>query len=311
MYFDLQINGALGIGFTSDTLTITEIRRISEELARHQVSGFCPTVITASFETQVASLRSLARSRREDVQLRERMPAFHLEGPYLSAEDGPRGAHPLEHVREPDWDEFRRLQDAAEGLIRLVTLAPERQGAIDFIGRLCASGVVVAVGHTAATPGQIRDATRAGAVLSTHLGNGSHAMLPRHDNYLWEQLACDDLMASIIADGHHLPASMLKVILRAKSASRMILISDASPLAGLPAGRYGHWGTEMEVSTTGRISVAGTPFLAGSGAFLDECVAHFAAVTGLAMTEAIAMASANPRRLLGLPPIPFTSAAVS
>lgn len=298
MYFDLQVNGALGIGFTSDSLTIDEIRTVSDLMLQHAVSGFCPTVITASFATQRASFAALAKAVQEP-ELRLRMPAFHLEGPYLSPEDGPRGAHPREHIREPNWGEFRRLQDAAEGNIRLVTLAPERPGAIEMIGRLCASGIVVALGHTAATPETIREAVQAGATLSTHLGNGSHALLPRHDNYFWEQLACDGLHASIIADGHHLPPALLKVILRAKTAERLILISDASPLAGLPAGRYQQWGAELEVKG-GRIGVAGTPYLAGSGAFLDDCVAHFVMATGIPFDDAARMASVNPRKLLSL-----------
>lgn len=303
MLFDLQINGALGIGFTSDALTTDQIRSVSDELARHRISGFCATVITSSFAVQEASFKALARARLEDVLLTERMPAFHLEGPWLSPDDGPRGAHPKEYIREPNWDEFRRLQDAAEGFIKLVTLAPEQPGALAFIGKLCTSGVVVAIGHTAASPAQIRDAVSAGARLSTHLGNGSHAMLPRHDNYLWEQLACDGLHASVIADGHHLPDALLKVIARVKRPEQLILTCDASPLAGLPAGCYKHWGAELEVSEAGRIGVAGTPFLAGSGAFLDECVEHFARVTGLPLETVLPMASANPRKLLGLPPV--------
>ena len=299
--FDLQVNGALGIGFTSDNLTLEEIRTVAVEMGRHHVGGFAPTVITSSFATIRNSFQALARAVEEDVALDRAMPAFHLEGPYIAAEDGPRGAHPLEHVRDPDWDEFRRWQDAAGGRIKIVTLAPERAGAIDFIGRLCADGIVAAIGHMAASPQQIRDAVSAGAKLSTHLGNGSHAMLPRHENYLWEQLAHDDLLASVIADGHHLPAALLKTIVRAKTTSRLILISDASPLAGLPPGLYQHWGADLDVEPSGRIGVAGTAYLAGSGAFLDDCVAHLIRTVGVSPVDAIAMASVNPRRLLGLP----------
>ena len=300
MLFDLQINGALGISFTADVLTTPQVRTVADELARHSISAFAPTVITASPETMLASFRALARACDEDVALFQAMPVFHMEGPYIAAEDGPRGAHPVQHVREPSWEEFERLQDAAGGRIKLITLAPELPGALDFIGRLRAAGIVVSLGHTAATPQQIRDAAKAGAKLSTHLGNGSHAMLPRHDNYLWEQLACDDLMASVIADGHHLPPALLKTIIRAKGVENVILTCDASPLAGCKPGRYSYWGAELEVAPSGRIGVAGTPYLAGSGAFLDACVEHLTNVTGVSRTDAIAMASANPRRLLGL-----------
>src|SRR5262249_12675635 len=148
-------------------------------------------------------LRTLGAACDTDPELAHATPAFHLEGPYISAEDGPRGAHPSAHVRPPDWEEFCRLQEAAGGRIRLVTLAPEREGALGVIERLVATGVVVALGHTAATGRQIHDAISAGARLSTHLGNGAHAVLPRHPNYIWEQLAADELWASIICDGHH------------------------------------------------------------------------------------------------------------
>jgi N-acetylglucosamine-6-phosphate deacetylase len=139
----------------------------------------------------------------------------------------------------------------------------------------------------------------AGAKLSTHLGNGSHPLLPRHENYIWEQLASDELAASVIADGHHLPDSMLKVIARAKP--NLILISDASPLAGQPPGRYQQWGADLVVEASGRIGVAGTPFLAGSGAFLDECVQYMMSAAKIPWREAIQMASVNPRKLLGIP----------
>ncbi len=130
-----------------------------------------------------------------------------------------RGAHPQSQCRRPDWDEFQRLQEAAGGRIRLVTLAPELPGACDFIARLTASSGIAAIGHTAAHGDQIRAAADAGAGLSTHLGNGSHRMLRRHPNYLWDQMAEDRLVATVIADGHHLPPEVLKTIVRASRPS--------------------------------------------------------------------------------------------
>lgn len=300
-FFDIQVNGALGVNFTSDTLTTDDICTVAVELARHHVGGFVPTVITASFETTRNSFTSLASACDADVALSRAMPAYHLEGPYISPVDGPRGAHPAEYVRDPDWDEFRRWQDVAGGRIRIVTLAPERPGALAMIGKLAALGIVAAIGHTAASPQEIRDAVAAGATLSTHLGNGSHPMLPRHENHLWEQMACDGLFASVIAEGHHLPTAMLVTIVRAKSPGRTILVSDLSPPAGLPPGRYRHWGTELDVQPGGRIALAGTSLLAGSGTFLDGCVAHLLRATSVTLAEAVAMASVNPRGLLGLP----------
>jgi N-acetylglucosamine-6-phosphate deacetylase len=301
--FDPQINGCAGRAFSSDRLTIDDVDAVIDVLRRHGVAGFCPTLVTNAFPVLQHGFRTLARACDADPERARCLPAFHLEGPYLSPEDGPRGAHARQYIRPPDLDEFNRLQEAAGGRIRLVTLAPETNGALAFIETLVAQGVVVALGHTAASPGQIRDAVRAGARLSTHLGNGAHALLPRHDNYLWEQLDAADLWASVIADGHHLPPAVLRCILRLKTPARTVLTCDASSLAGLPPGRYQEWGQEYEVLAGGKVVVPGTPFLAGSGLFTDTCVRHAVAVGGVDLADALAMAGARPRTLLRLPPL--------
>ena len=300
-FFDLQINGCDGISFNSPKLTVDGVRHVVDVCRTHGISRIYPTLVTNSFESIHHGFSTLAKAC-DDPALARALPGFHLEGPYICGEDGPRGAHPKAHVRRPSWDEFRRWQDAARGRIRLVTLAPELDGALAFIEKLAAAGVVVAIGHTAATGLQIRAAIRAGAKLSTHLGNGSHAMLPRHDNYIWEQLAADDLWASLICDGHHLPPALIKTFLRMKTPARTILTCDAGSLAGLPPGRYGDWGGEFEVLPEGKIVVPGTPFLAGSWAFTDRCVGHILNVADISLQEAVDMAGARPRELLGLPP---------
>jgi N-acetylglucosamine-6-phosphate deacetylase len=306
-FFDPQINGCLGISFNSPDLTPENVRTVADVCRAHGIGALCPTLITNGYDALRHGFATLARALDADADLARRMPCFHLEGPYLSGDDGPRGAHPKEHARDPDWDEFRRWQDAAGGRIRMVTVAPERAGALAFIERLTASGVVVAIGHTAATGAQIRDAVRAGAKTSTHLGNGCHATLPRHDNYLWEQLANDDLWASIITDGHHLPATIVKCVVRVKGLGRTLITSDASSLAGLPPGKYRAWGTDLEVLDSGKVVVSGTPYLAGSGHFTDVCVAQVARMAGLSLADAIDLATAQPRRLLGLPDTDLTA----
>lgn len=298
--FDLQINGCGGRSFNSPKLTVEDIEHIVAFCRQHGIAGLCPTLVTGPYDALAHGFATLRHACEHNADIAEAIPGFHLEGPYISPEDGPRGAHPRQHVRRPDWDEFRRLQDAASGRIRLVTLAPEHEDALGFIEQLVAAGVVVALGHTAAAGPRIRDAVRAGARLSTHLGNGSHALLPRHDNYLWEQLDCEDLWASVIADGHHLPPAILRCVLRIKSPARTILTCDASSLAGLPPGRYREWGQDFEVQAGGRVVVAGTPYLAGSGSFTDACVAHAVRVGGVSAADALDMAGARPRELLGL-----------
>jgi N-acetylglucosamine-6-phosphate deacetylase len=298
---DVQINGAHGKSFTV-VRTVAEVHGILDVCRRHGIGELCPTLITASADDLIRGFTFLAHACTIDADIRRAVVGFHLEGPYIAAEDGPRGAHPRAHVRPPDWDEFRRFQDAAAGRIVMVTLAPESPGALTMIEKLAASGVVVALGHTAASPAQIRDAVRAGARTSTHLGNGSHALLPRHDNYLWEQMASDELWASLIVDGHHLPASVVRTMVRAKTLDRLLLTCDASPYAGSPVGKYRDWDTELEVLPEGKIVVAGTPYLAGSWAFLDTCIAKLVEMTGISLADAVDLASAQPRRLLGLPP---------
>ncbi len=300
--FDLQINGCGGISFNSPALNDDAVRRVVAACQAHGIGAFCPTLITNAHTALLHGFAILRRICETDADLARSLPGFHLEGPYISPEDGPRGAHPRCHVRPPDWDEFRRLQDAAGGRIRLLTLAPEHEGALPLIEKATASGVVVALGHTAATRECIRAAIASGARLSTHLGNGSHALLPRHDNYLWEQLAADELWASVIADGHHLPPAILRCILRVKTPARTILTCDASSLAGLPPGRYREWGQEFEVRADGRIVVPGTVFLAGSGCFTDACIAHLLALGEVSLADVLDMASERPRQLLGLPP---------
>jgi N-acetylglucosamine-6-phosphate deacetylase len=299
---DVQINGCDNKSFGSPRLTRDDVRHVIGVCQRHGISEICPTLITGAYDDLVHGFTILRRACEEEPDLARAIVGIHLEGPYISPDDGPRGAHPLQHVRPSDWDEFRRFQDAAGGRIRMVTLAPERPGAIAFIEKLVAAGIVVAIGHTAASRSAIRDAVRAGARTSTHLGNGSHAVLPRHDNYLWEQAAADELWASLIVDGHHLPASVVRCLVRAKGLDRLLLTCDAGPLAGMPPGRYRDWETEMEILPQGKIVVAGTPFLAGSWVFTEMCVTKAMEFAGMSLGDAIDLASAQPRRLLGLPP---------
>ncbi|MFO1512037.1 MAG: hypothetical protein U1F83_03840 [Verrucomicrobiota bacterium] len=230
--FDLQVNGFGGVDFNNPTTPGEDVLRAIDLIRATGVTRFLPTLITSSFERFAQCARTLTDANHAAIV------GLHMEGPYIAAEDGPRGAHPREHVSRASIDDFERRQEAAGGKIRLVTLAPEVPGAMPLIEYLVGRGVRVAIGHTAATPEQILDAIKAGATLSTHLGNGCAQQLPRHPNFLWEQLAADELGASLIADGHHLPPATLKAMLRAKTPARTILITDATAAAGCAPGRY-------------------------------------------------------------------------
>src|SRR5262249_52307313 len=212
-WIDLQVNGFAGVDYNSWQTPQEEIARSLQALFSTGVTRFYPTVITGSPGDMRGALENLARAK-DTLTDGDAMDGFHVEGPHISPEDGPRGAHPKRWVRPPDVDEFRRWQDAARGHLRLVTVAPEWPQAPHYIEALAAQDIVVSIGHTNASGAQIADAVSAGATMSTHLGNGAHQVLQRHPNYIWEQLAEDRLVASFIADGVHLPASFLKVALR-------------------------------------------------------------------------------------------------
>lgn len=297
---DIQINGYDGVDFNDPDTNTEQIVAATRRLWRAGVTSFCPTIITESSDHISKCISNLVRATGESPEFARAMIGVHVEGPFISPEDGPRGAHPKRHARAPDWGEFQRWQDAAGGRIRIVTLAPEWPGAIDFIERAAASGVVVAIGHTAATPARIADAARAGARLSTHLGNGSHAKIDRHPNYIWEQLANDDLWASFIVDGHHLPPSVVKCFLRSKGVARSILVTDAIAAAGKPAGRYRLGNVEVEVTPARRVNLPGAPYLAGSVLEMPEAIAKTVQYSDATLDDALRMASANPAELLGI-----------
>ena len=228
------------------------------------------------------------------------MEAFHLEGPYISPDDGPRGAHPARWARPPSLDEFHRFQDAARGHIRLVTLSPEWPEAARFIEAIVREGVVASIGHTQATSDQIAAAVDAGATLSTHLGNGAHAVLPRR-NYIWDQLADDRLAASFIVDGIHLAKSFLNVALRAKGLERSILVTDAVMPAGCPPGRYRLGEIDVELADDESVRLAGGTRLAGSALRMDRAIQNVMRIAGLNLRDAIALATRNPARVGRIP----------
>ena len=297
---DLQVNGYGGHDLNAPGLTAETVGRLARALRAAGTTSFVPTIITASEARIVAALRAVAEARAADPWLARAIPFVHVEGPHISPQDGPRGAHAADQVRPPDVAEFVRWQAACGGLVGMVTLSPHFPGAPAYIAALAASGVQVAIGHTHASPEQIAAAVDAGAVLSTHLGNGAAAMLARHPNLIWAQLAEDRLGASFIADGHHLPAETLKSMLRAKGVARSVLISDAAALAGMPPGIYdAEIGGMVELREDGRLSMAGTPFLAGAARPIACGVAFVASFCGLTLADAVRMATENPGRFAG------------
>ena len=298
--FDPQINGHKGLWFSQGDLTPEQIIETLQPHFSFGITRMCPTLVTASFEQFASGFRAIHEACAQERWVSDLVPGIHMEGPYISTEDGPRGAHPLEHVRGADWDEFRRLQEAAGGRVCLVTLAPEVDNAIPFIEKAVDSGVTIAIGHTGATPEQIRAAVDAGARLSTHLGNGAHGVLRRHPNYIWEQLGDPRLTSSIITDGFHLPPSVIRTIVGVKGVDNTIITCDASGYAGCPVGVYDKGEVPVEILPDGRLVIAGQQqLLAGSGVETDTCVSHLCAVADVSLAEAINMAGRTAARLLG------------
>jgi N-acetylglucosamine-6-phosphate deacetylase len=299
-WIDLQVNGFAGVDYNSPASSHEQIALSIRAQFACGVTRFFPTVITGSPENITAALRNLAAAK-ESLAEGPAMEAFHLEGPYISPEDGPRGAHPARWVRPPDLNEFQRFQEAANGNIRLVTLSPEWPQAPAFIEKLVEKGVVASIGHTRASASQIADAVSAGATLSTHLGNGADAILPKHPNYLWEQLAEDRLAASFIVDGFHLPPSFLNVALRAKGLERSLLVTDAVMPAGCPPGLYKLGELDVELHPDGSVRLASGSRLAGSALRMDQAITNVMRTAGLSLREAATLATRNPARVGRVP----------
>jgi len=299
-FIDLQVNGYAGCDLNAESITPDLVIALMYRLFAVGVTTFVPTIITASEDRIVAALRAVGEARNRSPLVKHVIPFVHVEGPHISPADGPRGAHPRHQVRPPDTAEFERWQAASSGLVGMVTLSPHWDSALPYIVHLARRGCVVAIGHTDAEPSRIHETAAAGAVLSTHLGNGVAGDLPRHPNLLWAQLADDRLTASFIADGHHLPADTLKAMLRAKGTERSILVSDAVALAGMPSGSYAtSVGGNVELTAGGRIGIPGTRTLAGAALPLKAGIATVARLPGFSLGDAIQMATKNPGRFAG------------
>jgi N-acetylglucosamine-6-phosphate deacetylase len=295
---DIQINGYAGVDFSDQGLTREQMTKATFALWEAGITTYLPTVITRDHERLARSF-TLLSALRDDEVIGASIPGFHLEGPYISPVDGYRGAHPLQYVRPPDWQEFLTLQEAAQGEIRLIALAPETDGALPFIRNCRESGVVVSLAHHNADAETIDQAVEAGATLSGHLGNGCANEINRHHNPLWPQLANDGLSISIIADGAHLTREEVRTFYKVKGPEKTILVSDALSFAGLPPGIYKKDGVSYEV-TPDVVKFPSENVLAGAVQPVSRCLTNAMRFTGCTLQEAVRMASTNPARLLGL-----------
>lgn len=295
---DIQINGYMGVDFSDQKLTIEHIREATKALWKVGVTTFLPTVTTNDQKSLERSFTILANALNDD-EIGMSIPGFHLEGPYISPIQGFRGAHLEKYIRKPDWNEFSELQNAAHNGIRLITLAPEIDGAIPFIRKCVEKGVIVSLGHHNGSAEIIKQAVDAGASLSTHLGNGCANMINRWNNPLWPQLADDRLTATIIADGFHLNKEEVRCFYRMKGVGHTILVSDALDLAGLPPGEYIR-GERTVVLTPDVVKFPAENVLAGAASPISIGVSNIMKFTHCSLGNAIQMASSNPAKSLGL-----------
>ena len=292
---DLQVNGYSSCDLNAETVDSDVVIALVDRLAAAGVTTFLPTIITAREERIVTALRAIAKARRASARAAYAIPYVHVEGPFLSPEEGARGAHPREEVRPLSLAEFERWQAASGGLVGMITISPHWENAAAVVTALTAKGTYVALGHTHATSEQIHAAAAAGATLSTHLGNGISAVLPRHPNPIWAQLADDRLAATFIADGHHLPADTLKAMLRAKSVARSILVSDVTAIGGMAPGVYhAAIGGDVELRAEGSLRILESQLLAGAALPLKDGIAHCVSAGICSLADAIRMSTENP-----------------
>jgi N-acetylglucosamine-6-phosphate deacetylase len=295
---DVQINGYMGVDFSGPDLTVEGVRKATKALWKAGVTTYFPTIITSDFNRMRRNFAILAEAQK-DPEIGKSIPGFHLEGPYISPISGFRGAHLEKYIKNPDWEEFKELQKAANNGIKIITLAPELEGAIPFIRNCVANGIVVALGHHNGSAEDIKRAIDAGAKMATHLGNGCANEINRHHNPIWPQLADDRIAPSLIADGFHLTKEEVRSFYKVKGPNKTILISDALDLAGLPPGEYTR-GERTLLLTPNVVKLPKENVLAGAASPISACVGVIMDFTQCTLADAIQMASTNPVKMFSL-----------
>jgi len=298
---DLQVNGFKGVDFSDAQLSEESFTTACGEILAAGTSAFLPTVVTSSSEVYRHNLPLIANVLRRE-EFAGRLLGIHLEGPFISTADGARGAHDRRRVRHADLEYLRQLLDWAGGQVRLLTVAAEVDGIEGLIEYAANKGVTVSLGHQMADSEAIDRAVAAGACALTHLGNGVPAVLDRHNNPIWAGLANDDVCAMIITDGHHLPDSVIKTFIRAKGVDRIIITSDASPIAGMPPGRYETLNNVVVLDEGGRLYNPQTGYMVGSSATMLDCMNYLASLRICAVEQLVEVGFDNPLRLIGVDP---------
>jgi len=301
-FFDVHIHGAAG----HDVMEATPeaLAAIGQFLVRHGTANYLATTVTAPVDATLRALEGLAKLIQRPKQVESpakrdapiaRPIGIHLEGPFLSQVKC--GVQPREFLREPDIALFDRLFEAAQGHLRLMTLAPELPGAAELTAHATARGVRVSLGHSNATSAETRSAIAAGAVSATHTFNAMRALDHREPGILGVALTDDSLYAELICDGVHCAPESVKLFWRAKGAEHAILVTDAISATGMPDGEYMLGGFPVQVAG-GRAMARGV--LAGSVLTLDRALANFVTFTGAPVNQALRLLTTNPAKMTGL-----------
>jgi len=300
---DIQVNGYAGVSFLGDLLTEQQVRFVAERLRAGGVRAILPTITTDDVELIAARVANFRKIIDSDASLRELMPAFHIEGPCISPEDGYRGAHSLPWIRPATPEFFKPILEAAGGpdRMKMVTLAPECDAGLKTTRFLAEQGVIVCAGHTNAPLDVLRDSVEAGVRSFTHLGNGSAAMMPRHDNIINRALSIEKLMVSLIPDGFHIPWFVLKQYIKVAGLDRCIFTTDCVSPADAPPGKFELLrGVTVEVGPEGKVCMPGTPYLAGSALTMSKGYQNAIEFLGLTPAQASQLWTTNPAKLIGL-----------
>jgi len=297
-FVDLQVNGYAGIDFLVPETSVADILSVAARLQNEGTAGFLLTVTTnhrQAIETNIAHAREAMRRQGPEGNIL----GIHLEGPFISPEYGYRGAHMLDYVIPPDLDWFLRLQEIAEGNIRMVTMAPEVDGALAFI-RAVSPTVLVSLGHANPDYSTLRAAIAAGLSTVTHFGNGCRPEMNRHDNILIRILACPDVNLCLISDGQHLPEPFLRMVSNCVPSERLAVTSDMVMYAGMPPGFYERERTRLHLRPDGRLCLADDEkLLYGSCLTQAQCMNHLAGLGLYDVDALVDVGCRNPLRMLG------------
>ncbi len=297
-YIDLHIHGSAGFDVMDDSAdALPAVERL---LARHGVTGYYPTTVTAPLDTTLRALGRLAdaielRTHADKTAERRACPlGIHLEGPFISHTR--KGVHPAAHLLPPRVETFERFWQATRGHVRMMTIAPELEGAAEVIVEAARRGVCVSLGHSDADFDAAERGVAAGARHATHTFNAMRPLDHRDPGILGAVLTDSRLSADIIADGVHLDPAIVKLFAHAKGLEQTVLITDATAATGMPDGRYHLGSLEVEVKD-GRCMADGR--LAGSVLTMDRAVRNLSRFAGWSLSHAVAAASRNPARIAG------------